>query len=106
VQRHRVAVREHSPDERRRHFGDVPIDEKERRRDAFARQQVQQVRCRRRIRAVVEGQVDGRRRALRHVPHRPIAGDDVKKKGRGRRVGEDEDAEADRDGNPHNLNGL
>ena len=101
VERHRVAVGEHPSHERRGVVGDVSIDQKEGRADTFARQQVEQVRRRRRIRTVIERQIHRRRLALRHVPDRSLAGDSVEQKRRRGRVRERHDSGADRDQNPH-----
>src|SRR5438477_334411 len=64
---------------------------------------VEQIGRRRRVRPVVERQIDGWGRALRHVPDGASAGDRVEEERRGRRVGERQDAGTEGNPYPHSL---
>ena len=85
VQRHRVTLLERAADDGRGGRGQVLVDDEERRIDAVAGQHIEQLRRRRRVRPIVEGQVDGARSLLRHPPDRVLR-DVEAEKGTERRV--------------------
>ena len=76
-----------APDDGRRLRGDVTLDQKKRRVHAVRRQHVEQLRRRRRIRAIVIGEIDRRRAvAMRHAPGHAIGVQRVEHKRKRRRV--------------------
>ncbi len=101
MERHRVAIGEHATDERGSVLGDVTVDQEERRVYMFTGQHVEQVRSRRRVRTVIEGQIDGRNSGLRHVPDGTTARDRIEEKRRRGSVRECKSADGYRDKNPH-----
>ena len=98
-----MPVGEDAAEDGRGVVGNVLVDQKKRRVDPFARQHVEQIRRRRRIRPVVVRQVDRRRRAARHVPYGRVAGHCVEHEPNGRSVGERDDTEPDEDEYPHHA---
>ena len=91
----------HAPDDRRGLVGDVSIDQKKRRVRLLTRENVEQIGCRRRIRAVVEREIDSLRGGSRHVPDGAIARHRIEYEWRRRRVRERDEADAHDDDNPH-----
>jgi hypothetical protein len=101
VKSHRVPFGKHPRDERGRRVGDVTIDQEEGRRRALPRQHVEQVRRGRRVRAIVEGEINRWRIGLRHVPYRTSAGKRIEQAGCRRRMREGHDRDAEGEDNPH-----
>jgi hypothetical protein len=93
VQCDRVAVGEGAADDRCCLRGQVPVDDEEGGLHVMARERVEQLRRGRRIGTVIEREVDGRRRGLRHAPDGGVG--DVEEKGEGSGVGEDADCRDD-----------
>ena len=101
MQRDRVTVGGDAADNRRGLVRDVAIDQEEGRVDPLTREDVEQIRRRRRVRAVVEREIDRRRVGTRHVPDRTPPGEGVEEERHRCRVRKCQDAGADGDEDPH-----
>ena len=108
VQAHGVALVEHPADDRRRSLVEVAIDHEEGRRRLLPAQDVEQIRRRGRVRAVIERKIDGRGAAARgHAPQRVGGGHGVQHEREGRDVRQRQQPEARGDEQEeHRLNGI
>jgi hypothetical protein len=97
VKGHGVPLREHPTDEGSRLLREVLVDQEERRPGVLALQHVEEGRRGRRVRSVVERQIDRRVRPIpRHVPDRVAGPEGFEQEREGRRVRQEHGSKPDR----------